>query len=109
MWSALASASEFQVYQKHDTALRYFTFALELAFHLFESSRVEIYSQILKFWVPAVFQASKEKLKVCGVTKDIGKAVADILKSGKLATAATINQLLEVVDKHCGDSDAVEV
>ena len=108
VWSALASASEFQSYQKHDTALRYFTFALQLAFHLFESSRVEIYSQILKFWVPAAFQASKENLKACGVTKDLGKTVADILQSGKLATAATINQLLEVVDKHCGDSDAIE-
>merc|ERR1711991_1089911 len=108
VWSALASASEFQSYQKHDTALRYFTFALQLAFHLFESSRVEIYSQILKFWVPAAFQASKEKLKACGVTKDLGKTVADILQSGKLATATTINQLLEVVDKHCGDSDAIE-
>ena len=105
VWLIIAIASEYQNYQNHNTAIRYMTYALNVAFHLFESTRVEIFSQILKFWVPGVFQASKDKLKECGVSLEIGEKVAGILQTSKISTPKTINSLVSLIQDNCAEEE----
>ena len=105
VWSTIASSSEYTKYQKHDAALRYLTFALKIAFHLYEKTRKSIYSQILKFWVTTLFQASNSRLKECGVTIEIGNKVAKILQENQLATAKTINEVITLIQKNCSNTE----